>query len=184
MSAASAIDPLRRLSRGRYRVQQFLRGFRTAVDPQDARRIVALLSTEELQLFLRMRPRDRRHGVETLRQAERLAAVRGIATTEDLLVAALLHDVGKGAPHVQDRVAYVLLRACSPRLVERLARAEGLRWRVALWHLAHHAELGAGLLRAIGSAPRVIELTAVHHQPDLPADDLELAVLLAADEAA
>ncbi len=181
VSAATALLPFRRLARWSYRVRQFLRGFRTAVDPEDARRILALLSEAELQLFLAMRPRDRRHGVETLQRVERLADDRGVAPSHELLVAALLHDVGKGPLRVEDRIAYVLLGAVSPRLVDRLVRAEGARWRVALWRLREHAALGAAQLAAIGSASRVVALTAAHHRDRAPSEDLELAWLLAAD---
>lgn len=184
MNGSVALLPLRRFGRWRYRVGQVLGGFRTAVDPEDARRIVALLSEAELQLFLSMRPRDRRHGAETLRHAERLSADQPAAPSRELLIAALLHDVGKGPLRVEDRVTYVLLRAISPRLVDRLARAEGLRWRGALWRLRYHAEVGAAQLSAIGSAPRVVELTALHHDDPVPSDDAELAWLLEADEEA
>lgn len=184
MVAASAVIPVRLLARWPYRVGQFIRGFRTAVDPEEARQISALLSEAELQLFLAMRPRDRRHAVETMRNAARLAAEQGATPSEDLLVASLLHDVGKGQIRVQDRVLYVILRAISPALVDRVATAEGGRWRLALWQLRHHASVGAALLEGAGSTPRVVELTAVHHGDPEPGEDVELGWLLAADDAA
>lgn len=184
MVAATRVFPLRLLARWPYRVGQFLRGFRTAVTPEEARVIADLLSPAELQLFLAMRPRDRRHAVETMRNAAALAADHGATPSEELLVAALLHDVGKGQLRVEDRVIYVMLRAISLDLVDRLAGADGARWRLALWQLRHHASVGAAKLEAIGSAPRVVELTAVHHGDPEPGADLELAWLLAADEAA
>lgn len=184
MATATRVLPLRLLARWPYRVGQFIRGFRTAVDPHEARQISALLSEAELQLFLTMRPRDRRHAVETMRHAARIAADHGATPSDDLLVAALLHDVGKGQLRVEDRVLYVILRALSPALVDRVATAEGGRWRLALWQLRHHASVGAAQLEAIGSAPRVVELTSVHHGDPEPGADVELAWLLTADDAA
>ncbi len=184
MSATAALTSLGGLTRWRYRTGQFLRGFRTAVDPEDARTIRGLLSPAELHLFLSMRPRDRRHAVETMRHVDRIAGEHAAEASAELQIAGLLHDVGKGPLHVHDRVLYVILRAASPTLVDRFARAEGARWRVALWRLRHHASVGAAQLQAIGSAPRVVQLTAVHHLDDPPRDDPELAWLLEADEAA
>lgn len=184
MAATASLSPLGSLARWPYRVGQFLRGLRTAVDPEEARTIVSLLSDAELQLFLAMRPRDRRHAAETMRYAAEIAASHGAEPSRDLLVAALLHDVGKGQLRIEDRVLYVVLRALSVDLVDRLATTEGGRWRLALWRLRHHASVGAAQLETIGSAPRVVALTAIHHDAPPAEDDLELTWLLAADEAA
>jgi len=181
---ATALRPVGWLFRWPYRVGQFLRGFRTAVDPEEARAIARLLSEPELRLFLAMRPRDRRHAAETMRHVLRIAADHGAIPSDEVLTAALLHDVGKGHPRVEDRVLYVILRAVSLQLVDRLATAEGGRWRLALWRLRNHSSVGAAQLELIGSAPRVVELTAVHHQPPAASDDQELLWLLEADEAA
>lgn len=183
--AASAVHPPRSpLARALYRAGQFFRGFATAVDPDDARTVAALLSPEELQLFLAQRPRDRRHAVLTMRHLERIAALEGATPSDQLRTAALLHDVGKGPLRVEDRVLFVLLEAISPDLVDRFADEHGSRWQRALWRLRHHASLGAQQLTAAGSSPRVIELTAAHHLPATSEDDRDLAWLLAADEAA
>ena len=184
MTRAPAIQSLGWLSRWQYRVGQFLRGFRTAVEPSEIHAIVALLSDPELQLFLSMRPRDRRHGAETMRNVRNLTAERGAEASDALLIAALLHDIGKGPLRVEDRVGYVLLQAVSPSLVDRFAQADGGRWGGALWCLRHHATLGAAQLKAIGSAPLVVSLTAMHHDSQSVGDDLELDWLLEADEAA
>jgi putative nucleotidyltransferase with HDIG domain len=177
-------SPLALISPSLHRAGQFFRGFVTAVTPDDALAVSALLSPAELQLFLQMRPRDRRHAVRTMRHAESIAARDGAGASNDLLTAALLHDVGKGPLRVEDRVLYVLLRALSPRLLERIAQPDGARWRDALWRLRHHSEAGAAMLREAGSSARVVELTARHHHDPAPPDDAELLCLIAADERA
>ena len=104
--------------------------------------------------------------------------------SRELLVAALLHDVGKGQLHLLDRVAYVALDAISPQLVDGIAREHGPRWRQGLWRLRHHARLGAERLIAAGSSPRVVELVAAHMRGD-GAEHVseELAWLRSADAA-
>jgi putative nucleotidyltransferase with HDIG domain len=172
------------LARAIYRGAQCFRGFVTVVDPDDARAVAALLSPQELQLFLAQRPRDRRHAVLTMRHLERIATAGASTPSEELLTAALLHDIGKGPLHVGDRVLYVLLEALSPTLVDRFADEHASRLRSALWRLRHHASLGAAQLIAAGSAPRVVELIVAHHLPATLEGDHELAWLLAADESA
>lgn len=171
------------VERSQYRVHQFLHGFRTSIDPDDLQRIVSLLSENELKIFLSMQPRERRHGVDTMRHVDRLAADHGTVATNELLTAALLHDAGKGTIRVEDRIIYVLLKNGAPDLLERLAHADGTRWRSALWRLCHHAELAASQFEEIGLARRVIELTAAHHRGKTTDDDLELAWLIEADTA-
>jgi HD domain-containing protein len=182
--ASAARPPRSPLARALYRAGQFFRGFITAVEPDDARTVAALLSPAELQLFLTQRPRDRRHAVLTMRHLERIAALEGATPSDELRTTALLHDVGKGPLRVEDRVLFVILEAVSPDLVNRLADEHAARWQRALWQLHHHATLGAQQLTAVGSSPRVIELTSIHHLPVTSEDDRELAWLLAADEAA
>jgi len=53
------------------------------------------------------------------------AATEVVTITEEaLLAAALLHDVGKGGIRLWERVAFVLLKAASPRLLERVASGD------------------------------------------------------------
>ncbi len=184
MPAGPAARPRSPLARAIYRAGQFFRGFVTAVDPDDARAVAALLSPAELQLFLGQRPRDRRHAVLTMRHVERIATAEGSTPSDELRTAALLHDIGKGTLHVEDRILYVLLEAISPTLVDRFADEHASRPRRALWRLRHHSSLGAAQLTAAGSTPRVIDLVSTHHLPATPEGDRELPWLLAADESA
>lgn len=170
-----------RLARTAYRVRQFLRGMRSLLSPDEAARVRALLTDAELRLFLQMEPRDRRQAVDVMHWLERRTQ-----PSDDLLVAALLHDAGKGVLNVWDRVAFVLLEALSPTLVDRLADEYGPRWRRALWMLRHHARLGAELLAAAGTRPRVVELVARHDEPlraPSAEQDPELRWLMLADDA-
>lgn len=140
-----------------YRAGQFVRGFRTTLSPEEIAAARRLLGARELQLFAGLHPRDRRHSMNVMRWLE--ASTR---PSRELLVAALLHDVGKGQLRVLDRVAYVTLNAISPQFLDGIAREHGPRWRQGLWRLRHHARLGAERLIEAGSSPRVVELVAAH----------------------
>ena len=150
MGVATRALTLTYLARWPYRIGQLLRGFRTAVDPGDARAIAELLSPAELDLFLAMRPRDRRHAVETMHHVDRIAREHGTEAPAELRVAGLMHDIGKGQLRVEDRILYVILRALSLELVDRITATHGARWRLALWQLRHHASVGAARLEGVG----------------------------------
>jgi len=162
-----------------YRARQFFRGFRTALAAGEIATLRALLTDEERALFLGMLPRDRRHSMDMVRWLRMHGRPR-----DEVLVAALLHDVGKGDLRVWDRIAFVLLGAADSRrgwtLRSRLSTEHGSRFRNALWRLEHHARLGADRLAA--SKPRVVWLTAHHTDLEPPADP-DLALLMAADAA-
>jgi hypothetical protein len=164
------------LERARYRTGQVTRGFRTQLEPRDVEVIRSLLAPAELRLFAGMHARDRRHSYEVLRRLD-----AGAPPSMALRQAALLHDVGKGYLELWDRVAFVLLGALSPRLLDALAAHDGMRWRNALWRLRHHAAIGAEILVAAGSSARVVALVGGHTAE--PAGDDELARLIEADRA-
>ncbi|MSQ36185.1 MAG: HD domain-containing protein [Dehalococcoidia bacterium] len=160
----------------RYRAAQFVRGLRPALQPDEARLVRRLLSDSEFQLFAAMDPRDRRHSMDMV-----LWLRSRPPCSDDLLAAALLHDVGKGRLRDWERIAFVLLGAVRWRARERFVRAEGRGLRGALWRLEHHARLGAALLGAAGTRPAVVELVGRHSDPGLAEGDL--ARLRAADAA-
>lgn len=146
------------MARPFYRAGQFFRGLWPAIGAEEAETARRLLSDAELGLFLALDARDRRQAADMVRWLKRNAP----QPSDDLLAAALLHDVGKSGLWVWDRVLFVLLEAVSAALVDRLAREHGERWRRALWMLRNHAALGAERLEAIGTRPRVVALVAAH----------------------
>jgi hypothetical protein len=99
----------------------------------------------------------------------------------DILMAALLHDAGKGRlagakVRLWHRVAYVALAASSPALLRLLARS-----RSGLASLHHHSERGAVLADALGAPTPVVDLIRRHEEAD--AGDERLRLLRMADDA-
>jgi hypothetical protein len=158
-----------------HRVRQFFGALRPRVS--DRERFVAYLYlTPELQrLFETMTLRDQQHGIIV---ATRVGATAG--NDMPLLIAALLHDCGKG-PGVRlwHRVAHVLL-GVAPALEARIAQETGGGWRNALWRLHHHPEIGARLAAASGADPDVVRMI---REQDAAEPDVRLAILQAADNA-
>ncbi len=164
------------LARARYRSRQFFDALRAAVGEVDRARVARYLSPEQQRLFHAMALRDQRHALDVLYVLERQGR-----DDEALLAAALLHDVGKGAIRLWERVAFVLLKAASPRLLERVASEGGAGWRRALWRSLHHAELGAALAEGSGAPAETVRLIRMHEEQGT-ADPL-LVLLRKADEA-
>lgn len=127
---------------------------RPRVDEAQQAEAFALLNDGERTIFSSMTLRDQQHCL----------AVYGQLRDEghndhDLLIAALLHDAGKGEVALWHRVAYVMLNATTPGLLDTVARTgDGPGWREALYRCRNHADLGAALASEAGSSDRVISL--------------------------
>lgn len=156
-------------------------GFVAPLSEREQAEVAAYLSPGALDLFASMSFADQRH---SLRVCQGLQA-RG-CVDQDMLTAALLHDVGKAAGRVPfwTRPVIVIGKHCSPRLLTRLTvypveanRVPG--WRLALSYAWWHAEVGADLAAGAGLSERAIHYIRMHHQPDSP----ELLELHFVDEA-
>ncbi|MGI8554527.1 MAG: HD domain-containing protein [Dehalococcoidia bacterium] len=135
----------------------------------------AYLDGPGLALFHSLTPRDQRHSAQTASHLLRAGCVDG-----ELLVAALLHDVGKGDQRLWQRVAYVLLAAGSAPLLAWTASSR-TGWRGAFWRSLHHPDLGSEAAGQAGYSERVAQLIAQHH---CSSNDPDLVALQSADERA
>ena len=164
---------MRLASRALYRSRQLFGSVRPRVDEALRQLAFALLNDGQRQLFSSMTTRDQQHCLDVYN-----ALCKGGHDDGDLLVAALLHDAGKGKIELWHRVAFVMLEATSPRLLDRVVRpGDGDNWREALYRCRNHPELGAELARKAGSSERVAGLIS-EHAPE----DRQFAALKAADE--
>jgi putative nucleotidyltransferase with HDIG domain len=123
-----------------------------------------------------MKARDQRHSLDVFRLLK-----DANHRDDDLLVAALLHDVGKGRlagtnVRLWHRVSYVLLGAGAPGLLRRVGNG-----RSGLGALQRHAERGAVVAEALGVPDGVVELIRRHHEEG-PQDE-PLRTLRLADDA-
>ncbi len=127
------------------------------VAPDDAWAEARLVASER-DLYRAMDPRERDHAV---RVAKALLRRRPDASDE-LVRAALLHDVGKSGRvyRLAERVLVHLLGAGSAPAEPRLDGLAGARQLAR-----HHAAYGAAMIRAAGGAARVAELVARHERP-------------------
>jgi hypothetical protein len=147
-----------------YRVSQFFRALVAWVSKQELGLLSEYLTPTQVELFQRMPRCDQRHGLEVFYVLRRKQH-----DDHDLLVAALLHDVGKsgGRLRLWHRVLIVLIKALGPQLLllDRLASDESNSWRYPFFIHRHHPELGAALAQAAGCSPITVELIRRHQEP-------------------
>jgi hypothetical protein len=152
-----------------YRSRQALHALRPRIEDGELALARQTLSQAEARLFFAMERRDQRHALEVARR------LREHTDDGAVLVAALLHDCGKGPVPLWLRVLNVL----SPGAV-RLLAAEGSGWRGAAYRLRHHAELGAAMAREAGSGETTVRLIHGHIEPE---EAWQYELLVAADDA-
>ncbi|MHB1131697.1 MAG: HD domain-containing protein [Chloroflexota bacterium] len=164
-----------------YRVRQFTAALRGASHQTSALPLETLLTPAELRLLLDLPGAYRDHAERVYRRLREQGR-----SDEDLLKAALLHDVGKATARIRlpHRVLGVLLRNLALPLLLWLAReAPATSWRYPFYVQRHHAGIGARLVAAAGASPRVVALVAKHHDPQTNKTDHALAFLRDADGA-
>jgi len=161
-----------------YRLQQVRQqlGFVAPLTQKDYQEVQHWLAGPAFELFLTMSQADQQHSLRVCRGLQ----ARG-CTEQDLLAAALLHDVGKAEGRVPfwTRPAIVLGKRLVPGLLTRLVVApldqkHMPKWRRSLSYAWWHAEVGAQLAEAAGLSQRAVLYIRTHHQPDGPAAELHV----------
>ena len=155
------------------KIRQTRRHVFARVTREERQALATWLTPAELGLFDAMHVADRRHGLDVV------AVLRSEGTVEqDLLVAGLLHDCGKGDAGLISRVLVSLEQAhlgWPARIAAVLPPV-----RRTLQRLRDHAELSARLAAGAGCSERTCEL--IRWQDD-PRDPVAGEQLRLADEA-
>jgi hypothetical protein len=164
-----------------YRVRQFWRTLAVKNDRHELEQALALLNPAQRVLFTQMQPSEQNHALMIfhclLEQGD---------NQPDLLVAALLHDVGKLRYRLKPlgRVMVVLVKTVMPEQARRWGAlppngCDGLlAWRKVFIVAEHHSEWGAEMTRQAGVSPLTENLIRFHDRPHRQDADAEESSLL------
>lgn len=177
-------NTLRKGSGARWRVLQFLTALSVRTDPQVDLRLRSVVQNDaQWALLQRLTPFDRSHHLHVYDALRRAGH-----SDPDLLLAGVLHDVGKaddrGRVWLLHRVAKVLLARHAPGLLSRLSNSQGNAVTHGLFLCVWHAELGARLAHAAGASARCCELIARHEEDSENVTDRDLLALILVDHGA
>jgi len=166
------------LSRLVYRIRQFRLAAFGPWQPVSDTSLSLFLSPQLISLFRRMTPSEQAHSFSVL---QRLQAAGH--QDQDLLAAALLHDIGKVnlSLSLWDRSLVVLGKRFFPRRIDRWSSGKPAGWRRPFVVAVHHPAWGADLVAAAGASPRSVDLVRRHQEADA-GDDPWLAALRQADD--
>jgi hypothetical protein len=151
-----------------YRARQFWHTVFLQVDLQRRQQAQGYLAPTQWDLFARLQPVEQEHAVRMLH----MLLEQG-ENQPDLLVAALLHDVGKLHYPLNpvERAVVVLGQALFPAAARRWGRlaVDGWDslpgWRKAFVLAEQHAEWGARLAQQAGVSSLAESLIRHHHHP-------------------
>jgi len=165
-----------------YRVRQFFWHLFPRVDAATREEALDSLPVPCRALFLRQQPADQAHALKIWRQLKEAGH-----REETLLLASLLHDVGKSKARLVpwQRAVMVLGPLLWPRRFAGLATKSGPGWRYAFWVQAHHPAIGAEMAAEAGCPTDVVAMIRRHHDAHLPEGHLAelLRCLQAVDDA-
>ena len=148
-----------------YRVRQFWEALNPRLSAEELTQAQDILDPALMALFLGQQRSEQAHSLRLLNQL-----LEGGETHSDLLVAALLHDVGKSRHplHLWERVLIVLSKKFVPNLSEDWGQSEPRGWRRPFVIAARHPAWGAEMAAEAGASSLTVELIR-RHQSLLPA---------------
>lgn len=162
----------------RHRLEQGVRALRSRPELDEALFTHRWLTDRQRAAFAALPAHDRGHLVRVARELTRL-----VPHDHDLIIAGLLHDLGKsnGVSRVRlaDRTVKVILERLSPRLLGIMAQPYAAGLRAGLSLAVHHPEIGAERARELGCSDRVVWL--IKHHEDAKIDDPGLRLLVEID---
>lgn len=166
-----------------YARKRFIQGLRGLAPGRSSahvdRTVLLYLTPAQRARFERMPEFDQQH---LCRVANHLID-HGV-TDADVIVAGLLHDIGKCDEEqcvaLPDRVGKVLMRRCCPGVLRSIADAYPTGRCKGLALTMRHPEIGATIARDLGCSERTCWLIR-HHEFESDLDDAQLAALQAAD---
>ena len=143
------------------KVRQTKRHLLARVSPRERDTVAAWLTPSQLAVFDGMHIADRRHGLDVV------AALRAAGETDDdVLIAGLLHDAGKGDTGMIPRILHALGQARITWPAFALGWWPGMA--TALARLRDHAEASAKLAEAASCSARTVELIRWQDEPRDP----------------
>jgi putative nucleotidyltransferase with HDIG domain len=166
-----------------HRLRQGLRAIRAWFRKPDISQAGLYLSPPLMGVFGMLRPGEAQHSLHVLETLIHMGE-----SNPSLLVAALLHDVGKARfPYtLPERVIVVLTRKFFPALAERWGNGDPNTWRRPFVISRQHPTWSAEIVSRAGADPLAIELIAAHQRKldHAPHDETErlLVALQAADD--
>ena len=156
--------------RALYRSRQVLHALWPRLAAEDLAFALQIMTPPEERLFNAMERRDQRHALEVMRR------LRAGIEERDVLVAALLHDCGKGGVPVWLRI----MNVAAPKLVQLAGRKGATGWRGAAYRLEHHVQLSTRLCEDAGCGGLTVRLVGGTATPE---EAWKAELLYAADDA-
>ena len=180
MSAEIVVSDQSSAAYARKRLLQGLRGLSPArAGAHVDRSALRYLTPEQRARFDELPTFDQQH---LCRVANQLIA-DGV-TDPDVIVAGLLHDIGKcdgeRCVRLPDRIGKVVLKRFAPGTLQEVADAYPSGHFAGLALTVRHPELGAGIAHELGCSERTCWLIR-HHEAEGDLDDPDLALLQDAD---
>jgi putative nucleotidyltransferase with HDIG domain len=153
-----------------YRASQFWRTVFQKTNLGELEQAQGLLSPAQWALFRQLQAAEQEHALRIFQDLQKQGEKQ-----PDLLVAALLHDVGKLRYPLNpiERAMVVVMKALLPARAKRwgeLPSGSGMDWpgwRKAFVVAEQHAAWGADLARKLGVTPLVESLIRYHHEPQV-----------------
>ncbi len=162
-------------ARVRYRLRQFCRSVFVISKREELDPVQAILNPAQWELFIQLQPAEQKHAIDLYHRL-----VETGETQPDLLLAALLHDVGKLHYPLSplERALAVIVQAISPGLALKWGRIATNEWeKIPAWRrafvvAAQHAEWGADMARQAGASRLTEQLIRLHHQSNGPSENV------------